>query len=95
MTFRGELDDYMSLLARNFNVATLANLMCRNLISVGHDGSLYDCDFNQQLAIGMRPAEDGTRRRSVFDLDSLDVLRESPTATDNHCFGCTAGQGSS
>lgn len=52
--FRGELEEYMQLLVRNFNVRTVANLMCRNLLSVGYDGTIYDCDFNQQLAMPIK-----------------------------------------
>ena len=50
---RGELESYMELLVRNFNADTLDSLMCRNLVSVNYDGALYDCDFNQQLALEM------------------------------------------
>ena len=81
----------MSILARNFNPETLNSLMCRNLVSVGYDGALYDCDFNQQLAMGLK----SDRLRSLFDLQTLQELEKVGTSTDNHCFGCTAGQGSS
>ncbi|GAX25022.1 hypothetical protein FisN_2Lh306 [Fistulifera solaris] len=85
---RDELKDYMDLLVRNFNADTLDTLMCRDLVSVGYDGKLFDCDFNQQLGYGLKD------NLSVFDIDSFD-LREYKIRTDNHCFGCTAGMGSS
>lgn len=89
---RGELADYMDLLVRNFNPATVDGLMCTNLVSVGYTGAMYDCDFNQQLATHMVLGKDGA---TVFDVESLDELRQLKVATDNHCFGCTAGNGSS
>jgi len=95
---RGELAKYMELLVRNFNPATVKGVMCTNLVSVGYTGKMYDCDFNQQMDANMvlensaKPKEEGS---SVFDLESLDQLRGSKVATDNHCFGCTAGNGSS
>jgi hypothetical protein len=57
---------------------------------VGYDGRLYDCDFNQmlELPLGARPA-------SIFDVANLDALAGAPIATAVHCFGCTAGAGSS
>ena len=86
----GRRAEYLSLLVDHFNPATLPGLMCRSLLSVGHDGRIYDCDFNQMLGIGPSgPA------RTIFDLDDLCVLTEQPIATGSHCFGCTAGAGSS
>ncbi|CAJ1961439.1 unnamed protein product [Cylindrotheca closterium] len=92
---RDELQGYMDLLVRNFNKDTVENLMCLETISVGWDGKIYDCDFNQQLgyAIGVDSIHRGGK--TVFDLESLDELIESRIRTDNHCFGCTAGMGSS
>ena len=77
----------MQLLLDNFNPATLEGLMCTSLVSVGYDGSLYSCDFNYALDVGLS--------RSVFEIDSLDALISTPVTTSNHCFGCTAGMGSS
>ena len=51
---RGELESYMELLVRNFNVSTIDKLMCRDIVSVGHEGTVYDCDFNQQLDISLK-----------------------------------------
>jgi len=86
----GRADEYMGLLVNHFNPATVPGLMCRDLVSVGWDGSLHDCDFNQMLEIPL-----GGRARSVFDVESLDGLAGEEIATAAHCFGCTAGAGSS
>ena len=85
----GLTDRYWALLTESFNRATVAGLMCRSLVSVGWDGRTYDCDFNQVLGIGLAGP------RTVFDLGSLDDLEGRPIRTDRHCFGCTAGTGSS
>mmetsp|Transcript_5961 Transcript_5961/g.9936 ORF Transcript_5961/g.9936 Transcript_5961/m.9936 type:complete len:449 (-) Transcript_5961:203-1549(-) len=92
---RDELKDYMELLVRNFNPDTTSSLMCLNTVSVGHDGKVFDCDFNQQLGygIGSETAHEGGL--SVFDLESLGDLQKYDIFNDNHCFGCTAGMGSS
>lgn len=92
---RGELEEYMDLLVRNFNPDTVQELMCLDTINIGWDGKIYDCDFNQQLgyAVGVDSIHKGGK--TVFDIDSLDDLRDARIRTDNHCFGCTAGMGSS
>eukprot|EP00529_Nitzschia_sp_RCC80_P042650 CAMPEP_0113464644 /NCGR_PEP_ID=MMETSP0014_2-20120614/13310_1 /TAXON_ID=2857 /ORGANISM="Nitzschia sp." /LENGTH=112 /DNA_ID=CAMNT_0000356737 /DNA_START=1098 /DNA_END=1437 /DNA_ORIENTATION=+ /assembly_acc=CAM_ASM_000159 len=71
---RGELQDYMDLLVRNFNPDTVEKLMCLDMISVGWDGKMYDCDFNQQL--GYAVGVDGIHKggKTVFDVDSLNDL---------------------
>jgi radical SAM/Cys-rich protein len=86
----GQRDAYRSLLEDAFNPQTVPELMCRGLLSVGFDGSLYDCDFNQQLEIAL-PGD----AKSIWDLDDLGELEGLPIATNRHCFGCTAGTGSS
>ena len=86
----GRYDEYLSLLAHHFNPTTVQGLMCRSLASVSYDGSLHDCDFNQMLGMPL-----GGRPRTVFDLESLGSLAEEPIVTASHCFGCTAGAGSS
>jgi len=93
---RGELKDYMDLLVRNYNGDTVEKLMCRNTISVGYDGKIFDCDFNQQLGYTIG-AEDKLFEggKTVFDISSLDDLSCDKIQNDNHCFGCTAGMGSS
>lgn len=90
----GQLDAYMRLLADHFNPATVPVVMCRSLLSVGWDGQLYDCDFNQMLEIGLgESCRSGIR--TVWDISSVDDLEGCPVATGNHCLGCTAGAGSS
>ena len=87
----GKQQEYMGLLVNHFNPSTVAGLMCRSLVSVGWEGTLYDCDFNQMLEIRVPPG----LPRSIFELDSLEPLAGAPIATAGHCFGCTAGAGSS
>jgi radical SAM/Cys-rich protein len=87
----GRYAEYMGLLVNHFNPATVDGLMCRSLVSVGWDGALYDCDFNQMLEL---PLRDGLPR-SIFELGSTREIDEAPIATARHCFGCTAGAGSS
>ncbi|MCO5168685.1 MAG: arsenosugar biosynthesis radical SAM protein ArsS [Planctomycetes bacterium] len=84
----GNLDAYLRRLARAFNPAAAARVMCRTLVSVGWDGTLYDCDFNQMLELPLEGP------RHVRDLD-LAALERRRIATGRHCFGCTAGDGSS
>ncbi len=90
----GQYEAYMSLLVNHFNPATVPELMCRSLLSVGWDGRLYDCDFNQMLEIDLGAAR-ATHARTVWDVTSLDELAGCRIATGSHCFGCTAGAGSS
>jgi radical SAM/Cys-rich protein len=90
----GNLQAYMERLTTGFNPATVAGLMCRNTISVGWDGSLYDCDFNQMLELPMTLPAGGTPRPHVRDLDP-GALQARRVRTARHCFGCTAGAGSS
>ena len=82
-------DTYMEEVRKAFNPDTLDGLMCRYLISVGWDGKLYDCDFNQML--GMPLGMDYPDHINKFDYDIISGRR---IVTDNHCFACTAGQGS-
>jgi radical SAM/Cys-rich protein len=86
----GRAAEYLSLLVNHFNPDTVPELMCRSLLSVGWDGRLYDCDFNQMLGIPL-----GAGPRSVWELDDLGALEGAPVATGIHCFGCSAGAGSS
>jgi radical SAM/Cys-rich protein len=88
-----KLDDYMRLLIDAFNPATISGLMCRNTISVGWRGEVYDCDFNQQL--GMQwSGNGGSKPLFLWDIGP-DSLEDREIMTGNHCFGCTAGAGSS
>ena len=84
------LEKYMSTLACAFNDETLDGIMCRSLISVGWDGMLYDCDFNQTIGLPVLCQ----RSRHISTFDYLTLSRRT-IATGDHCFGCTAGQGSS
>jgi radical SAM/Cys-rich protein len=90
----GSYADYMGLLVNHFNPATAAGLMCRTLVSVGWDGRLYDCDFNQMLEIQLGVGNED-RALTIWDVDDLGRLADAPIATGAHCFGCTAGAGSS
>jgi len=88
-----QLQDYMQLLEENYNAATLESLMCKFQISVGWQGHLYDCDFNQMLEL---PAEvAGKHQPTIWDIESLGELNLKNIALENHCYGCTAGAGSS
>jgi radical SAM/Cys-rich protein len=84
----GLYEDYLDRLDAAFNPATLPGLMCRTLVSVSWEGTLYDCDFNQML--DLRLAEPATIHE--FDVDALTDRR---IVTGDHCLGCTAGAGSS
>ena len=86
----GNYEQYMERLAGAFNPAAAAGVMCRYTISVGWDGTLYDCDFNQMLEIGTV----GEGPQTIFDVDPS-VPAGRRIAVGPHCFGCTAGQGSS
>jgi len=83
-------EEYMSLLKKSFNAATVEGLMCRRQVSVGWDGTLYDCDFN--LAVGWPVNHGAPEHISSFDPGVLACRR---IVTGDHCFGCTAGSGSS
>jgi radical SAM/Cys-rich protein len=85
----GELDRYRDLLACAFNPATLDGVMCRTLLSVGWDGRLYDCDFNQVLGLTVGP--DAPAHIRDFDYDALS---RRTICIGDHCYGCTAGHGS-
>ena len=84
------LDSYLDLLKGSYNPATVPGLMCRRQVSIGWDGSLYDCDFN--LALGLTVNHGAPNHIREFALDGLNSRR---IVTGEHCFGCTAGAGSS
>ena len=88
----GNLASYLELLVSSFNPGTVDGLMCRNTLSIGWDGRVYDCDFNQMLDLPAQGASGGG-----FHVRDLDVagLAERRVVTRRHCFGCTAGAGSS
>jgi radical SAM/Cys-rich protein len=87
---RGESEAYQSLLVNHFNPGTVDALMCRSTLSVAFDGQLYDCDFNQALGLPL-----AGRRATLYELEDVAELEAQPVATALHCFGCTAGAGSS
>ena len=87
-----QFNDYMRLLQESFRDENLDSVMCRTLISVDWQGYVYDCDFNQMLGIPLRVA--GRRRVKLSDLLGTHLDGNS-IAVKDHCFGCTAGQGSS
>jgi len=87
----GNFETYMQKLVQAFNPATLQGLMCRDTISVAWDGRLFDCDFNQMLDLPV----DARGPRTITDLLSAHALPSLPVVTGPHCFGCTAGAGSS
>lgn len=86
----GQHESYMQTLVNAFNPETVEGLMCRTTLSVDWQGNLYDCDFNQMLSLPVI----GSAPRNIVDFD-LDALSTRRIATGPHCFGCTAGAGSS
>ena len=87
---QGKSDEYLEMLANSFNAATVAGLMCRSTLSVGYRGGIYDCDFNQMLAMQMRNG----RPLHLWDIKLAD-LESGEIMTGFHCLACTAGSGSS
>jgi len=85
-----KLDEYMELLIQAFNPTTIDGLMCRNTISVGWRGEVYDCDFNQQLGMQWNNGAP----IFLWDVDP-EKIENREIRTGNHCFGCSAGAGSS
>jgi radical SAM/Cys-rich protein len=85
----GRYEDYVRKLSAAYNPAAAAGVMCRTTLSVGWDGTLYDCDFNQMLGLGLAAG----LPRHVGDLAAADLGRRR-IVTGRHCFGCTAGAGS-
>ena len=79
----GTYDEYMTKLVNAFNSSAAEGVMCRSLISVSHDGRIYDCDFNQML-----------EHITIFNFDYEKLLNRR-IMFGSHCFGCTAGSGSS
>ena len=92
MLSKGTFEDYMRLLKGAYRADNLDTVMCRSLISVDWQGYLYDCDFNQML--GLPASLPGKSRPHLRDLLTLDVSGQ-PIHVADHCYGCTAGQGSS
>jgi radical SAM/Cys-rich protein len=87
---QGKTEEYMSLLAANFNPATVEGLMCRTTLSVGWMGEVYDCDFNQMLGMQMQNG----KPLYLWDV-TPEMLEGCAVRTGPHCLACTAGGGSS
>ncbi len=86
-----KLNDYMTLLKQSYRDENLENVMCRHLISVDWQGNVYDCDFNQMLNLNL---SDKVQHVHISELINADIEGDSIAVRD-HCYGCTAGQGSS
>ncbi len=89
---KGQFEEYMELLRNSYSENNLQSVMCRSLISVDWQGYVYDCDFNQMLGLGL-PFENNVRTH-LSELIGKDLKNNAITVAD-HCYGCTAGQGSS
>jgi radical SAM/Cys-rich protein len=89
---KGQFNEYMDLLHGAHRQENLESVMCRTLLSVDWQGYVYDCDFNQMLGLPLRV--EGTKRTHLSELIGQD-LAGNPIAVRDHCYGCTAGQGSS
>jgi radical SAM/Cys-rich protein len=89
---KGEFDQYMQLLRDSYCKDNLTTVMCRNLLSVDWQGFVYDCDFNQMLDMPL--AHNGDARTHLSELMKVD-LEDTPVRIAEHCYGCTAGKGSS
>ncbi len=85
----GRHEEYLAKLVAAYNAEAVAGLMCRTTLSVGWDGRLYDCDFNQMLELDLSPG----LPRNIRDFDAV-ALSRRPIVTAQHCYGCTAGSGS-
>ena len=88
---QGRFDEYLDLLRQSFRAENLENLMCLSTLSIDWQGYVYDCDFNQMLEM---PLGGTNSRRHISELSLADLIG-APIATAAHCYGCTAGQGSS
>ena len=85
----GKEDTYWTLLEESFNPSAVSHLMCRSLLSIGYDGRIFDCDFNQMLDLPAEGAPD------IWSIQNFENLAKARVTTGRHCFGCTAGCGSS
>lgn len=88
---KGEFDGYMNVLKESYQTANLQTVMCRNLISVDWQGYIYDCDFNQMLDL---PLTEKGKKMHINDVTNQNLNKRDIIIAD-HCYGCTAGQGSS
>ncbi len=90
---KGKFEEYMNLLKDSMNLANLDGVMCKNQLSIDWQGFVYDCDFNQMLKLNLHHP-DTKEKLHIRDLNELDMKTIDILVAD-HCFGCTAGQGSS
>ena len=88
---RGVLEDYMHLLERSFNADASSRVMCRSMLSLSWDGRIYDCDFNQMIDLGVP----GQANSNIWEIESFDSFLDRRISVADHCYGCTAGAGSS
>ncbi|MGV6859673.1 MAG: arsenosugar biosynthesis radical SAM (seleno)protein ArsS [bacterium] len=88
---KGQFDDYMNTLRGAHQDANVSAVMCRDLVSVDYQGRLYDCDFNQMLTLPLTEAGESRHLRDLLDSG----LQDNPIRIADHCYGCTAGSGSS
>jgi len=88
-----QLADYQQLLKDNYNPETIDGLMCRDTINVSWQGEVFDCDFNQMMKLPLC-SSDSDEPLYLWDIDP-EVFEQIPIRTGNHCYGCTAGKGSS
>ena len=87
----GQLENYQKLLIDKYNPSNLEHVMCKSLVSVNWEGFLYDCDFNQQLGLGIE-----SKAKDLKDLINHKIIfKDQSISVGQHCFGCTAGDGSS
>lgn len=91
---RQRLEQYMKLLEDNFNAQAAEAVMCRSLLSISWDGAIFDCDFNQMIDLPAGSSEP-SQVPTIWNIDSFDSFSNRPIATADHCYGCTAGAGSS
>lgn len=87
---KGLYEEYMESLLTNFNPHAANNIMCKNLVSIGWEGTIYDCDFNQMLELPV-----GGKDLTIWDIENLSQIEQSAISFGPHCYGCTAGSGSS
>lgn len=85
-----QLETYMDVLANSFNPSAAQNVMCRNTLSVDYDGNIYDCDFNQILKLQIATE----KSKNIMDFNYQDI-KNRDIIINQHCYGCTAGEGSS
>ena len=90
---QGLYDGYMALLRDSFNADNQDTVMCKTLLSIDWQGYVYDCDFNQMLELPL--AATGLARTHITDIPGAEDLNGAPITIGEHCYGCTAGQGSS